>query len=194
MSPPSAVPRVLFVDHDDSFTYNLVHLLDRAGARVTVQSARSAAPDEAAAFDAVVVGPGHGRPEETAMWLDGLLERHALLPVLGVCLGHQAIAVWAGGRVVRSSSPVHGERAAIEHAGTQIFSAIPSPFYCARYNSLTVCPHHLPDTLQVTATSVSGEVMALQHRTRPIRGIQFHPESVLSDFGCQILRNWLEDL
>lgn len=193
MSPLPLVPRVLFVDHDDSFTYNLVHLLTQAGARVTVHSAREPVP-EVAAFDAVVVGPGHGRPDETARWLEALLERRSSLPILGVCLGHQAIAVWAGGRVMRSPSPVHGERAVIQHAGTKLFSAIPSPFYCARYNSLTVCPDHLPETLQVTATSVSGEVMALQHRTRPIRGIQFHPESVLSDFGCQILRNWLEDL
>lgn len=193
MAPHSPAPRVLFVDHDDSFTYNLVHLLAEAGAGVTVWAARAGVP-ETADFDAVVLGPGHGRPDDTATWLGRLVDHSPYLPVLGVCLGHQAIAVWAGGRVVRSPSPVHGERVAIVHAENPLFSAIPSPFYCARYNSLTVCQDHLPDALQVTATSREGEVMALQHRTRPIRGIQFHPESVLSDFGCQILRNWLEDL
>ncbi len=188
---PSRRPTVLFIDHDDSFTYNLVHLLVDAGADVTTISAHEATPDEV--WDGVVLGPGHGKPDEAARILARLTSRHPTRPVLGVCLGHQAIAIWAGGQVVRSLQPVHGERVAIEHHQTHVLAGIPAPFFAARYNSLTVCPELLPFELEVTATS-AGEVMALRHKSLPIQGIQFHPESVLSDFGRQILRNWLEDM
>ncbi len=188
-SPPRDV---LLVDHDDSFTYNLEHLLVAAGAKVVVRAI--GVLGDPSAFDAVVLGPGHGRPEETAALLGELVLGNPRRPVLGVCLGHQAIAAWAGGRVERSLSPVHGERTAIFHDGAGLFARLPAPLYCARYNSLSVRPEGLPSALEVVATSPLGEVMALRHRTLPIQGIQFHPESVLSDFGCQILKNWLEDM
>lgn len=185
-------PTVLFIDHDDSFTYNLVHLLYEAGA--TVVTERSDQLNLTPPYDGYVLGPGHGRPEAAAATLERLHTVAPGRPILGVCLGHQAIALWAGGQVVRSISPSHGERVAIEHTDAQLFSSVPSPFYSTRYNSLTVCPRSLPATLEVQATSAAGEVMGVSHRTLPIRGIQFHPESVLSDFGCQIFQNWLEDM
>ncbi len=188
---PSRRPTVLFIDHDDSFTYNLVHLLVDAGADVATMTAYELTPPDI--WDGVLLGPGHGRPDEAADILARLTSRHPTRSVLGVCLGHQAIAIWAGGQVVRSRQPVHGERVAIQHHQTQLLAGIPTPFFAARYNSLTVCTELLPSELEVTATS-AGEVMALRHRTLPIQGIQFHPESVLSDFGRQILRNWLEDM
>jgi len=188
----------LFVDHDDSFTYNLVHLFAAAGAGVTVRSAGAALSalenSSKRGYDAVVLGPGHGRPDETARLLGQILDARPSLPILGVCLGHQAIATWAGGVVRRSERPVHGERVAVSHDGMGLFARLPAPLYCARYNSLSVGAAELPGTLIVTAWSNDGEVMAIRHNTRPIQGIQFHPESVLSDFGCQILENWLEDL
>lgn len=192
MSPSPSFRQVLFVDHDDSFTYNLVHLLVAAGARVVVR--RWTELGEVSSFDALVLGPGHGRPEESAKLLRDVTTAHPHLAVLGVCLGHQAIAVWAGATVERSMAPVHGERVAVFHDGSTSFAGVPTPFYCARYNSLSVRPDTLPRTLRVVAKTAEGEVMALRHRTLPIQGIQFHPESVLSDFGCQILKNWLEDM
>jgi anthranilate synthase/aminodeoxychorismate synthase-like glutamine amidotransferase len=184
--------QILFVDHYDSFTYNLVHLIAAAGANVVVRQAN--AVTSAAGFDAIVLGPGHGRPEQSGQLLGALLVEQPLLNVLGVCLGHQAIAAWAGAAVDRSAVPIHGERVSVFHDGRGIFAGVPTPFACARYNSLTVRPEQLPSALEVQAKSAEGEVMALRHRTLPIRGIQFHPESLLSDFGCQILTNWLEDM
>lgn len=189
---PSRRPTVLFIDHDDSFTYNLVHLLADAGADVVTTTASNVARAES--WDGILLGPGHGRPDAAAATLAELTSRHPTRPVLGVCLGHQAIAIWAGGQVVRSPRPVHGERVAIVHGQLHILGGIPTPFHAARYNSLMVCREHLPSELEVTATTSEGEVMALRHRSLPIQGIQFHPESVLSDFGRQILRNWLEDM
>jgi anthranilate synthase/aminodeoxychorismate synthase-like glutamine amidotransferase len=190
--PSSPRRQVLLVDHDDSFTYNLVHSIAAAGANVVVRPASTVG--NVSEFDALVLGPGHGRPEESAKLLGNLARSHPGLAVLGVCLGHQAIATWAGAVVERSTSPVHGERVAIFHDGNGIFCGIPAPLFCARYNSLTVRSEQLPIGLEVSARSAEGEVMAIRHRTLPIQGIQFHPESVLSDFGCQILRNWLEDM
>lgn len=185
-------PTVLFIDHDDSFTYNLVHLLHHAGATVVTERAEEL--NLASPYDGYVLGPGHGRPEEAAATLERLRTLAPDRPILGVCLGHQAIALWAGGQVVQSHSPTHGERVAIEHTNVRLFTGVPSPFYSARYNSLTVCARSLPPTLDVLATSATGEVMSVGHRSMPIQGIQFHPESVLSDFGCQIFQNWLEDM
>jgi para-aminobenzoate synthetase component 2 len=189
---PTRRPTVLFIDHDDSFTYNLVHLLHQAGGTVVTQRAQGLNLE--VPYDGYVLGPGHGRPEEAAETLAQLHTQAPDRPILGVCLGHQAIALWAGGQVVQSLSPKHGEREAIEHTNARLFSGVPSRFYSARYNSLTVCPRSLPPTLEVLATSIAGEVMSVGHRSLPIQGIQFHPESVLSDFGCQIFQNWLEDM
>lgn len=190
MSRTTPLP-VLLVDHDDSFTYNLSHLLVAAGASVVVRPAGS--PIEGP-FAAVLIGPGHGRPEDAARQLGDLTQARPRLPILGVCLGHQAIAIGAGGVVDRSMRPVHGERVAVVHDATGIFRSVPAPLFCGRYNSLSVREDRLPKVLEVTARSIDGEVMAIRHRTLPIQGIQFHPESVLSDFGCQILKNWLEDM
>lgn len=188
----SSSPHILFVDQDDSFTYNLVHLLTAAGASVEVRPASAVLGR--VEHDAVVLGPGHGRPDDAARLLGQLLEVRPSLPVLGVCLGHQAIATWAGGVVERSTHPIHGERVAVSHDGTGVFAGLPAPLYCARYNSLSVRRTGLPTALRIAAWSDVGEVMAIRHNTLPIQGIQFHPESVLSDFGCQLLENWLEDL
>jgi anthranilate synthase component 2 len=186
-------PTVLFIDHDDSFTYNLVHLLTEAGASVVVRRATEV-DVHSTRCERAILGPGHGRPEQAAQLLARFTAAHPTLPVLGVCLGHQAVARWEGGAVVRSRHPTHGERVAIEHGGDGLFRGIPSPLFAARYNSLSVDEGSVPLHLEVTATTATGEIMALRHRTRPIQGIQFHPESVVSDFGRQILSNWLEDM
>lgn len=186
-------PTVLFIDNDDSFTYNLVHLLAEVGADVVVCRASEVNPTSVGS-DRAVFGPGHGRPEQAALLLAELGGLHPTLPILGVCLGHQAVARAEGATVSRSERPTHGERVAIHHNGKGLFQGIPSPFHAARYNSLTVDTLALPSTLEITASTVDGEVMAVRHRTRPIQGIQFHPESVVSDFGRQILSNWLEDM
>jgi anthranilate synthase component 2 len=186
---------VVVIDNYDSFTYNLVQYLGELGADVRVMrnDAVSVADVRAAKPECIVISPGPGRPEQAGVSMDVIRELGAETPVLGVCLGHQAIGAAFGGSVVRAETPMHGKTSTIEHDGRGIFRGINSPFVASRYHSLIVADVDLPSELEVTArTREDGTIMGLQHRTRPIYGVQFHPESILTGEGLRILRNFLE--
>jgi anthranilate synthase component 2 len=186
---------VVVVDNYDSFTYNLVQYLGELGAAVTVM--RNDAVTVAAIADThperIVISPGPGRPEEAGVTMDVIRELGPTTPILGVCLGHQAIGAVFGGSVVRASMPMHGKTSTIEHNGRGVFSGLAGPFLASRYHSLVVADDGLPEDLEVTArTQGDGVIMGLRHRTRPIHGVQFHPESILTGEGRRILRNFLD--
>jgi len=185
---------IFLVDNYDSFTYNLVQALGKLGGRVEVVRNDRFDPAAVAASrpEAVVISPGPGRPETAgrSLALIGEAEREGI-PVLGVCLGHQAIAAYHGGSVVRAPAPRHGKSSEVSHDGSALFRGLSSPFAAGRYHSLAVREEDLPGDLQVTARSEDGVVMALRHRFRPVYGVQFHPESVLTPEGEKLLANFL---
>jgi anthranilate synthase component 2 len=185
---------ILVVDNYDSFTWNLVHYLDALGAEVRVVRNDAVTAQEALASGArgILLSPGPGRPEAAGV-TPALIAAcaEARRPVLGICLGHQAIAACFGGAVVRAPRPVHGKVSSIAHDGTGVFVRLPSPFAAVRYNSLTVAGHDVPGCLRVTATAQDGTVQGLVHRTLPIHGVQFHPESIGSAHGTALLGNFL---
>ena len=184
---------ILVVDHYDSFTYNLVQLVEGLG--MTTEVVRSdQAPAEALLErrpDAVVLSPGPGRPEDAGCFIDLLRILPEEVPVLGVCLGHQAMGLVAGGRVERAT-PVHGKASLVHHDGSGIFRGVRDPFEAGRYHSLVVDPESLPAELELTAWSEDGTVMAARDRTLPRFGVQFHPESILTPEGPTIVGNFLE--
>ncbi len=185
---------VLVIDNYDSFTYNLVQYLGELGAAVTVRrnDRTSVAEIERAAPDRILISPGPGRPEEAGITVNVIRAFADRLPILGVCLGHQAIGVAFGGQVVRASRPMHGKTSRVDHDGSGVLRGLATPFTACRYHSLVVSEDALPAALQVTARAgEDGAVMALRHRERPIHGVQFHPESILTDSGRQILRNFM---
>ncbi len=186
---------IFVVDNYDSFTYNLVQALGKLGGSVEVARNDRFDPTGVAAArpQAIVISPGPGRPEQAgrSLAMIGEAER-AGIPLLGVCLGHQAIAAFHGGSVVRAPAPRHGKSSAVEHDGSPLFRGMASPFSAGRYHSLAVREEGLPDELQVTARSEDGVVMALAHRSRPVFGVQFHPESVLTPEGERLLANFLD--
>lgn len=169
--------RLVFVDAYDSFTYNLVDGLVRAGARVQVVRCDEVHPRSLRAADAVVFGPGPGAPHEAGCFLESIADLEGRLPILGVCLGHQALALALGGSL-RRHPPVHGHATPIRHDGTDLFAGLPDPLTMTRYHSLVV--DDVPPALRVTAWSDDGAIMGLAHRSAPAWGVQFHPESVLS--------------
>jgi len=184
--------RVLVIDNYDSFTYNLVQYLGELGADLEVVRNDAATADElvARAPDRAVVSPGPCTPAEAGVSVEAIRRlAEARISVLGVCLGHQALAVAFGGRVVRGD-PVHGKTATVEHDGRGVFAGLPSPLTAGRYHSLVVSPE-LPDCLDCTARS-GGTVMAIRHRDLPAEGVQFHPESVLTGDGKALLRNFID--
>ena len=186
---------VLVIDNYDSFTYNLVQYLGELGATVTVRRNDETTLGEIAAIGPgrILISPGPGRPEQAGITLDVIRELGSRLPMLGVCLGHQAMGLACGGSVVRAPSPVHGKTSTVEHDGRGVFAGITAPFQASRYHSLVVADGDWPDTLEVTARSKEdGLVMGLRHRTWPMHGVQFHPESILTNEGRRILRNFLE--
>jgi anthranilate synthase/aminodeoxychorismate synthase-like glutamine amidotransferase len=189
------VPRVLVIDNYDSFTFNLVHALCELGAGCDVYRNDEASVAELLQREChgVLLSPGPGRPEQAGILLELLERAPQRLPILGVCLGHQAIAQAFGAQVTRAARALHGKTCPIEHDGTGLFAGLPPKVQQARYNSLSVDPATLPDCLAPTAWS-QGEVMALTHRERPLHGVQFHPESHLSERGSQLLHNWLQSL
>jgi anthranilate synthase component 2 len=186
---------VFVLDNYDSFTYNLVQYLGELGAEICVKRNDEVTVGDIAAArpTSIVISPGPGRPEDAGVTMDvirGLGER---TPILGVCLGHQAIGAVFGGSVVRASVPMHGKTSTIEHDGRGVFSGLSEPFVASRYHSLVVADEGLPQELQVTArTKEDGVIMGLRHRTWPVHGVQFHPESILTGEGRRILRNFLE--
>jgi anthranilate synthase/aminodeoxychorismate synthase-like glutamine amidotransferase len=186
---------VLVIDNYDSFTYNLVQYLGELGARVTVRrnDDLSSAEVQAIAPERILISPGPGRPEDAGVTLDVIREFAGRLPMLGVCLGHQAMGMAFGGSVVRAPSPMHGKTSTVEHDGRGIFSGITKAFPASRYHSLVVSEDGWPADLEVSARSKDDNlVMGLRHRRWPMHGVQFHPESILTHEGRRILRNFLE--
>ena len=186
---------VLVIDNYDSFTYNLVQYLGELGATLVVRRNDEASIDQLRGLTParVVISPGPGRPEQAGVSLEVIKEFGPRMPVLGVCLGHQAIGLAFGGDVVRAPSPIHGKTSTVEHNGHGVFAGLIASFQAGRYHSLVVDEHTLPAHLEVTArTKEDGLVMGLRHRSFPIHGVQFHPESVLTNEGRRILRNFLE--
>jgi len=186
---------VLVIDNYDSFTYNLVQYLGELGATMVVRRDDESSMDQLRALghERVVISPGPGRPEQAGRSLDVIKEFGPRMPLLGVCLGHQAIGLAFGGEVIRAPQPIHGKTSMVEHNGTGVFAGLAGAFQAGRYHSLIVGEQTLPAELEVTArTKEDGLVMGLRHRTLPIHGVQFHPESVLTNEGRRILRNFLE--
>lgn len=189
-------PRVLVVDNHDSFVHTLVGYLGELGADTALREADEIDTDAAAAaltgFDGVLVSPGPGTPERAGSSLAVVAAAaETRTPLLGVCLGHQALAVAFGGRVAQAPELMHGMTSPILHDGTGVLRGLPSPFSAARYHSLAVDGASVPDVLRVTARTPEGTVMALEHRELPLSGVQFHPESVLTEYGYRMLATWL---
>jgi anthranilate synthase component 2 len=184
---------LLVIDNYDSFTYNLVHFLGELGADITVRRNDKITLDEIAAMapEAIVLSPGPCTPNEAGVCL-ALIDRFkADIPMLGVCLGHQAIGQAMGGDVIRAPELMHGKTSRINHTGKGIFRGLNAGFEATRYHSLTVKPETLPDVLEVTASTDDGIIMGLQHRSLPVHGVQFHPESIASENGHALLQNFL---
>lgn len=184
---------LLLIDNYDSFTYNLVHFLGDLGAGTRVVRNDRMTVDEALVIgaDGIVLSPGPCDPDKAGICLDLVRAASGRVPILGVCLGHQTIGQAFGGRVVRAPVLMHGKISQIEHTGTGLFDGIPSPFSATRYHSLTVAPDSVPDCLEVTARTSDGVIMGLSHRTLPVHGVQFHPESIASEHGHTLLDNFL---
>ena len=185
---------ILVIDNYDSFTYNLVHYLNELGAETRVVRNDDLSVDEALALkpDAVLLSPGPCTPNEAGICLDLLKNAPDDLPIFGVCLGHQAMGQAFGGEVIRAKTLMHGKTSPIHHEGAGVFAGLPEPFTAARYHSLAVMRETLPDVLEVTAWTEDGEIMGLSHKTRPIHGVQFHPESIATEGGHDLLANFLD--
>ncbi len=184
---------ILVIDNYDSFTFNLVQYLGELGAEPVVRRNDAITVDdiEAMAPDHILISPGPCTPNEAGISVDTVRRFSGRIPILGVCLGHQSIAAAFGGRVVRAARLMHGKTSAIHHDGTGVFMGLPSPFTATRYHSLIV-EEPLPDALRRTAWTAEGELMGLAHREHPTFGVQFHPESILTEHGHAMLKNFLE--
>lgn len=183
------MPRILVVDNYDSFVFNLVQYLAQLGADVVVRRNDEVNVRDAREFDGVLLSPGPGTPEDAGVCID--MVRTATVPLFGVCLGHQAMAVAFGGTVDRAPELLHGKTSMVHHNGSGVLEGLPNPFRATRYHSLAVVDGTLPDSVEVTGWTDSGIIMAMRHRERPIEGVQFHPESVLTEGGHRMLANWL---
>jgi anthranilate synthase/aminodeoxychorismate synthase-like glutamine amidotransferase len=186
---------ILVIDNYDSFTYNLVQYLGELGAdvrvrrndEVTIGEIETMAPEQ------ILISPGPGRPENAGITPDVIRHFGPTTPILGVCLGHQAIGMIYGGTVTRASQPMHGKTSTVLHDSKGVFTGLTEPFVAGRYHSLVIAPDSVPDDLEVAARArEDGTIMAVRHRTYPVHGVQFHPESVLTDEGRHILRNFLD--
>ncbi|MDF8263952.1 aminodeoxychorismate/anthranilate synthase component II [Luteipulveratus flavus] len=187
-----AATRVLVVDNYDSFVFTIVGYLEQLGADCTVVRNDAVSTAQAAEYDGVLVSPGPGTPEEAGVsmaMIEACGEREQ--PMLGVCLGHQALGVVLGAVVDRAPELLHGKTSRVQHDGAGVLAGLPSPFTATRYHSLTIDPATVPDELVVTARTSTGVIMAAQHRSLPLHGLQFHPESVLTEGGHRMLANWL---
>jgi anthranilate synthase/aminodeoxychorismate synthase-like glutamine amidotransferase len=185
---------ILIIDNYDSFTYNLVHLVGRHTDELEVvrNDDRTVEEVQAMAPEGILISPGPGRPAEAGITEPVIRELGDTTPILGVCLGHQAIGEVFGGDIVQAEELMHGKTSPVQHGGTGMFAGIDSPFDATRYHSLVVDPDTFPhDALEVTAEAENGTIMGLQHREYPLHGIQFHPESVMTKAGPKIIENWL---
>jgi anthranilate synthase/aminodeoxychorismate synthase-like glutamine amidotransferase len=189
-------PTILVIDNYDSFVFNLVQYLGELGAATVVWRNDAAGVDQVRELrpDGVLISPGPGHPREARLSVEVVRELGASLPVLGVCLGHQVIGHVYGGRVVRAPELVHGKTSQVYHRGDGVLAGLPEPFAATRYHSLVVERDGLPAGLEVTGWTANGLVMALRHREHPVEGVQFHPESILTERGHDLLRNWLDRL
>lgn len=187
---------ILVIDNYDSFTYNLVQYLGELGAEVVVRRNDAVSVDDIReiAPEGILISPGPGRPEDAGISIGVIASLGAETPIFGVCLGHQAIAQHFGASVVRAERLMHGRTSEILHEGRGVFQGLPSPLTATRYHSLIVEPSTIPSELEVTARTDRGEVMGLRHTTLPIEGVQFHPESFLTENGHALIRNWLSTL
>ena len=185
--------KILVVDNYDSFVYNLVQYLGQLGAQCTVKRNDEVQPNEASNFDGVLISPGPGTPSEAGVSIEMIkyCAEHKI-PLFGVCLGHQAIGEAFGAKVSRAPELLHGKTSEISHNNHGVLKDLPSPFTATRYHSLAIEKPTVPDELEIVGQTDSQIVMAIQHKTLPISGVQFHPESVLTQFGHQMLGNWLE--
>ena len=184
----------LLLDNYDSFTYNLRHYLGELGAEVEVRRNDAVSADEALSLGAegIIISPGPCDPDRAGICLEVMEKAAGRLPVLGVCLGHQCIGQAFGAKVVRAPKPMHGKISEITHNATGVLAAIPSPFKATRYHSLTLEPGSLPDCLEITAKSDDGVIQGIAHRDLPLHGVQFHPESIASEHGHQLIQNFLD--
>ncbi len=183
--------RILVVDNYDSFVFNLVQYLQQLGATTDVRRNDEVTTQEALEYDGVLLSPGPGTPTDAGVCIDIVKSVGGRVPIFGVCLGHQAIAEAFGATVSRAPELLHGKTSIVTHDGVGVFTDIPSPFTATRYHSLAVEEATVPAELEITARTESGVVMALRHRELSIEGVQFHPESVLTEHGYQLLANWL---
>ena len=182
---------VLVVDNYDSFVFNLVQYLGQLGAECTVRRNDEVTPADATGFDGVLLSPGPGTPQAAGVCIDMVRELAGRVPLFGVCLGLQAMAVAYGADVTRAPELLHGKTSTVHHDGSGVLAGLPDPFTATRYHSLAIDEATVPDELVVTARSTSGVVMAARHRSLAVEGVQFHPESVLTEGGHQMLANWL---
>lgn len=183
--------RILVVDNYDSFVYNIVQYLAQLGAKVDVKRNDQITIDEARSYDGVLLSPGPGTPDEAGVCIDLIKELGGEVPIFGVCLGHQAIAEAFGATVSRAPELVHGKTSEVVHDGKGVLAAVNSPFTATRYHSLAVERDTVPAELEITGETAEGVIMGLRHREKDIEGVQFHPESVLTEGGHQMLAEWL---
>jgi para-aminobenzoate synthetase component II len=184
---------ILLIDNYDSFVYNLARYVRELGETPLVRRHDAIDVAEILRLDPsrIIISPGPCSPREAGISTEVVQELGAQIPILGVCLGHQCIGAAYGGEIVRAGRPMHGKLSRIHHSGAGLFTGLPSPFPATRYHSLVIAPASVPPSLVVTATSEDGEIMAVQHREHPVYGVQFHPESVLTEHGHRMLANWL---
>ena len=184
----------LVIDNYDSFTYNLVHYLGELGAELDVRRNDALSADEALALkpEGIILSPGPCSPNEAGICLELIEKAAGSVPIFGVCLGHQSIGQAYGGDVVRAGSLMHGKVSAINHEGVSVFKGLNGPVNVTRYHSLTIDPQSMPDDLVVTASADDGTIMGIMHRHHPVHGVQFHPESIASEHGHHMLRNFLD--
>jgi len=185
---------LLLIDNYDSFTYNLFHYLGQLGAEVVVKRNDELSAVEALAMkpEAIVLSPGPCTPNEAGICLDLIRLANGRYPILGVCLGHQSIGQVYGGRIERAPDPMHGKISRIHHTGKGVFRGLNNDFLATRYHSLTIAPESMPTSLEVTATSGDGVIQGVMHKTHPVHGVQFHPESIASENGHALLQNFLQ--
>jgi anthranilate synthase component 2 len=185
---------ILLIDNYDSFTWNLFHYLGELGAEVKVVRNDEITADQALALkpDGIVLSPGPCTPNEAGICMEVIRKADGKVPILGVCLGHQAIGQVYGGDIVRAPTPMHGKMSAIHHSGKSVFRGLNNDFQATRYHSLTIDPPSMPESLEVTATSDDGVIQGVMHKSHPVHGVQFHPESIASENGHALLENFLK--
>ena len=184
---------ILLIDNYDSFTYNLFHFLGELGAQVRVERNDALTADQALALkpEGIVLSPGPCTPNEAGICMEVIRKAGGSVPILGVCLGHQAIGQVYGGTIVRAPEPMHGKLSKIHHTGKSVFRGLNNDFNATRYHSLTILPESMPSVLEVTATSEDGVIQGVMHKSHPVHGVQFHPESIASENGHALLQNFL---